>query len=107
MASSVRPWSASAVTGNVCPLSGFRGYPRPAAGTPSSPRVMPGPCAPRMRLVARLDLSCSRPVARFVLRADVSRIGMVRDTGNAVREVVQDPNDPGVGSLGFGVFDGR
>lgn len=53
---------------------------------------------------------CSRRlrlVARFVLRADVSRIGMLRDTGNAVREVMQDPNDPWVGSLGFVVFDGR
>jgi hypothetical protein len=60
-----------------------------------------------MRLVARLDLSRSRPVPRFMLRADVSRIGMLRDTGNAVREVVQDPNGPWVGSLGFVVFDGR
>jgi hypothetical protein len=42
-----------------------------------------------------------------MLRANVCRIVMLRDTGNAVREVVEDPNDPWVGSLGFLVFDGR
>jgi hypothetical protein len=60
-----------------------------------------------MRLVTRLDLSCSRRVARFVLRPNVRWVGVLRDTGNAVREVVEDPNDPWVGSLGFVVFDGR
>ena len=60
-----------------------------------------------MRLVPRLDSSRLRRVARLMLRANVCRIVMLRDTGNAVREVVEDPNDPWVGSLGFLVFDGR
>jgi hypothetical protein len=68
---------------------------------------MPGPCPRRSRLVARLDLSRSGPVAPFMLRANVPRVGMLRDTGNAVHEVVKDPNDPWVGSLGCVVFDGR
>jgi hypothetical protein len=59
-----------------------------------------------MRVVARLDRSRLRPVARFMLRSNVSRIVVLRDTGNAVCEVVEDPNNPWVGSLGFVVFDG-
>jgi len=60
-----------------------------------------------MRLVPSLDRSRSGPVARFMLRANVRRVGVLWDTGNAMREVVEDPNDPWVGSLGFVVFDGR
>ena len=67
----------------------------------------PCPCSRRVRLVARLDLSRSGPVARLMLSANVRRVGMFRDTGNAVREIVEDPNDPWVGSLGLAVFDAR
>jgi hypothetical protein len=48
----------------------------------------PGPRSRRVCLVARFDLSRSCPLARFTLGANVSRIGVPRDTGDSVREIV-------------------
>lgn len=60
-----------------------------------------------MRLMARLYLRRPGAVARFMLGANVRRVAMLRDTGNAMHEVVEGPNDPWVGSLRLVVFDGR
>jgi len=40
-------------------------------------------------------------VARIVLGADGSGAGMLRDAGNAVGEVVQEPHDRGIRAFGL------
>lgn len=60
-----------------------------------------GPRCPRMGRVPGLDLGGTGRVARIVLSADGSGVGVLRDTGNAVGEVVQEPHDQGVRAFGL------
>lgn len=56
---------------------------------------------PRMGRVPGLDLGGTGRVARIVLGADGSGVGVLRDTGNTVGEVVQEPHDQGVRAFGL------
>lgn len=60
-----------------------------------------GPGCPGMGRVPGLDLGGTGRVARIVLGADRSGVGVLRDTGNAVGEVVQEPHDQGVRAFGL------
>jgi hypothetical protein len=54
-----------------------------------------------MGRVPGLDLGGTGRVARIVLGVDGGGVGVLRDTGNAVGEVVQEPHDQGVRSFGL------
>ena len=56
--------------------------------------------------MSRLDFGSAGVVASFVVGADCCRVRVLRDTRHAVREVVEESHDPGVGSFGlFGTVD--
>jgi hypothetical protein len=65
------------------------------------PPMVAGAGCPRMGRVPGLDLGGTGRVARIVLSADGSGVGVLRDTGNAVGEVVQEPDDQGVRAFGL------
>ncbi len=54
-------------------------------------------CRRGLRRMARLDVGGAGVVASFVVGADCGWVGVFWDTRHAVREVVQEPHDPGVG----------
>jgi hypothetical protein len=69
--------------------------------------MMPGPCARCTRPVPCPDLGGAGLVARIMLGPDRGRVGVFRDAGYAVGEVVKNPYDERVRPFGSRGLDNR